>query len=131
MNACPIEDTEQELVIRWSIGAAEAWPELAALFAIPNGGFRTKRTAALLKRTGTKAGVPDLCLPVPRGGFCGLYIEMKRRAGGVVAPAQREWHTRLRMYGHMVEVCRGHEEAIAVLRDYLAADGQNEQEMAA
>ena len=26
---------------------------------------------------GVKAGVPDLCLPVPMNGYAGLYIEMK------------------------------------------------------
>jgi hypothetical protein len=30
-------------------------------FAIPNGGFRTKIEAAIMKATGTRAGVPDMC----------------------------------------------------------------------
>mgnify|MGYP004433785991 CR=1 FL=1 len=38
---------------------------------------RDARTAANLKRQGVKAGVPDLHLPVARGGYNGLYIELK------------------------------------------------------
>lgn len=130
MNACPTEDLEQELVMRWAIGQEGAWPELALLHAIPNGGLRSKRTAAALKRTGVKPGVPDLCLPIARGGFHGLYVEMKRRTGGRVEPEQKAWHARLAAEGYHVAVCRGHEQAIAVLRDYLAADGCHELEAA-
>jgi hypothetical protein len=122
-GAVVAEDFEQELVIRWSIGQAETWPELELLHAIPNGGFRSKRTAALLKRTGVKSGVPDLSLPVARGGFHGLYIEMKRTDGGRVSQEQKAWHIALRAQGYMVVVCCGHEQAIAVIRDYLASDG--------
>ena len=30
-----------------------------------------------MKRQGVKAGVPDICLPVARNGYHGLYIELK------------------------------------------------------
>lgn len=120
---CPIEDTEQELVIRWSVGAADQWPELALLHHIPNGGKRGKRTAAQLKRMGVKPGVPDLCLPVARGGWHGLYVEMKRRDGGRVSSEQRVWLAHLAAQGYRAVVAEGHEQAIDLIRDYLAADG--------
>lgn len=125
------EDFEQELVMRWAIGQTENWPELVLLYHIPNGGKRGKREAAKLKRMGVKAGVPDLCLPVARGGFHGLYVEMKRHTGGVVSIDQKTWLTALHEAGHCVALCEGHEQAIAVLRDYLAADGCGEMEEAA
>jgi hypothetical protein len=37
------------------------------IFAIPNGGLRTKTEAARLKWTGTLAGVPDLAIVAPGG----------------------------------------------------------------
>ena len=121
---CPVqEDFEQELVIRWSIGQIDTWPELALLHHIPNGGKRGKAEAAKLKRMGVKPGVPDLHLPVAHGGFIGLWIEMKRADGGRVSSEQRAWLAALHAAGHCVAVCEGHEQAIAVLRDYLAADG--------
>jgi hypothetical protein len=125
------EDFEQELVMRWAIGQTETWPELVLLFHIPNGGKRGKREAEKLKRMGVKAGVPDLCLPVPRGGFHGLYVEMKRLEGGRVSTEQKTWLAALHAAGHCVALCEGHEQAIAVLRDYLAADGCGEMEEAA
>ena len=44
---------------------------------MPNGGKRNPAEAARFKAMGVKAGVPDLCLPVPMNGYAGLYIEMK------------------------------------------------------
>ena len=125
------EDFEQELVIRWSIGQIDTWPELVLLYHVANGGKRGKREAAKLKRMGVKTGVPDLHLPVARGGFHGLYVEMKRLDGGRVSTEQKAWLAALHAAGHCVAVCEGHEQAIAVLRDYLAADGQNDEELAA
>jgi len=109
--------------MRWAAGQVEQWPELVLLHHIPNGGFRGKREAARLKRMGVKPGVPDLHLPVARGGFHGLYVEMKRRDGGRVSSEQRVWLAALHTAGHCVAVCEGHEQAVAVIRDYLAGDG--------
>lgn len=56
-----------------------AHPELQLLYHVPNEGKRTWRTGARLKSEGLKPGVPDLCLPVARGKYHGLYVELKRR----------------------------------------------------
>ena len=47
------------------------------IFAIPNGGSRNQLEAANLKRQGVKSGVPDLCVPVAKHNYHGMYIEMK------------------------------------------------------
>ena len=47
------------------------------VFHIPNGGKRNRKEAANLKRQGVRAGVPDLCIPVAKGSYHGLYIEFK------------------------------------------------------
>jgi hypothetical protein len=130
ISATP-EDFEQELVLRWAEGQLDAWPELALLYHIANGGKRDKREAAKLKRMGVKAGVPDLCLPVARGGFHGLYVELKRLDGGRVSTEQKAWLAALHTAGHCVAVAEGHEQAIGVIKDYLAADGCPELEQAA
>jgi len=71
------EATEQETLIQWCGWQQSKYPELKLIYHIPNGGSRNTLEAANLKRQGVKAGVPDLCLPVARNGFHGLYIEMK------------------------------------------------------
>lgn len=122
-SACPSEDIEQEMVLRWAAGKEDQWPELGMLCHVPNGGYRSKRTASQMKRLGVKPGVPDLMLLVRRGGRSGLFIEMKRRKGGTLSPHQKLWIEHLNNEGFLAVVCRGHEEAIAVITDYLAADG--------
>ena len=94
-------------------------PELALLFAVPNGGARDVITGARLKQEGVKRGVPDLVLPVAKQGYHGLAIELKRERGGQVSPEQRWWHEQLREQGWRVEVCMGYKAAWTVLEDYL------------
>ena len=69
------EDTEQMSVMDWARWNQNAHPELELLHHCPNGGSRNKAEAVKLKQMGVKAGIPDLCLPVPMGMYNGLYIE--------------------------------------------------------
>lgn len=112
------EHDEQCCLVSWARLYEEEHPELKLLHAIPNGGWRSKRTAALLHLEGVKAGVPDLCLPAPRAPWHGLYIEMKVK-GGHVRKEQREWIQDLRDQGYRVEVCYGWEAARDAILDYL------------
>jgi hypothetical protein len=115
----PTESVEQQNLFQWAALQSSAHPEVAMLYHIPNGGARSKATAGRLKAEGVRAGVPDLCLPVPRGPYHGLYIELKRRHGGQVSPAQRDWLNRLRERGYAVSVCRGWEDAAQTIMAYL------------
>ena len=71
------EASEQEAVITICKFMENRYPELKLLHHCPNGGKRDRVSAAVLKRQGVKAGVPDLHLPVPKGQYASLYIEMK------------------------------------------------------
>ncbi|MFZ5586118.1 MAG: VRR-NUC domain-containing protein [Thermodesulfobacteriota bacterium] len=114
-----LERKEQVAVVTWAKGAAALkWPELALLHAIPNGGDRHMLVAAKLQGEGVRRGVPDLCLPVARGGYHGLYIEMKADKGRP-SEHQRWWISRLREQGYRVAVCWGRHEAINTIMDYL------------
>lgn len=88
-------------------------------FHIPNGGLRDPRTAAGLKRQGVKAGVPDLCVPVPKGKYHSLYIEMKYGRNKPTAQ-QVKWLTYLQHAGFCAYVCYGADDAIALLERYLS-----------
>jgi VRR-NUC domain len=113
------EALEQAALFQWAAVASIHHPELALLHAIPNGGHRHKATARALKSQGVKAGVPDLCLPCARGGYHGLYIELKRRKGGTLSLDQRWWCSVLAEQGYHVAVCRGWESARQELLRYL------------
>lgn len=62
---------------QWFIDACWRHPVARRIYAIPNGGKRSKIEAAIMKAEGVKAGMPDTHLPVARGGCIGLYIELK------------------------------------------------------
>jgi hypothetical protein len=68
---------------------------------------------------GVKSGVPDLFLPVPRGKYHGLWIEMKRTEDGKVSENQKWWIGALNKLGYRAEVCYGAEQAIKLLTEYL------------
>ena len=115
----PLEDAEQRTIFAWAELQKAAMPELAMLYAIPNGGKRAIKTAVALKQQGVKAGVPDMCLPVARGGYHGLYIELKRQKGGTVSETQKSWITALAEQGYKAVVCKGADEAIGTIKEYL------------
>ena len=112
------ETTEQERVINWTRAYVNKYPELNLLYHIPNGGSRNKLEAQNLKAQGVKAGVPDLCLPVARGNFHGLYIEMKY-GKNKTTDKQRYWLAELKEQGYETAVCYGAEEAMDKIADYL------------
>lgn len=117
----PLEENEQRWLFQWAADAARRWPELELMHAIPNGGKRDRVTAAKLKGEGVKPGIPDIFLPVPRGGFHGLYIELKRTKGGRPSEAQKDMIPRLREQGYRVEICKGFNAAADVIERYLGS----------
>lgn len=115
------EHAEQAALIETIAWHANQRPALALLYAIPNGGDRHPAVAARLKAEGVRAGVPDLCLPVARGGYHGLYIELKI-PGGRASPAQRAWIAALNAEGYMAAVCWGCDDAERLILAYEAGE---------
>lgn len=111
------ETTEQIRLFDWARLHEKFIPELKLLHHIPNEGIRTN--GPVLKAAGLKAGVPDVCLPVARRDFNGLYIEMKY---GKNKPTkeQEEVMAQLIEQGYKVCVCYSFEDAREVIRHYLA-----------
>jgi len=103
-------------------------PEFRWLHAIPNGGSRgdTERSrkirGAQLKAQGVKAGVSDMCLPVKRNGFSGLYIELKK-PGKIkdTSSEQDEFGEFVISQGYMFEVCDSWEKAVHLLKLYIVS----------
>lgn len=116
------------------------WPQYRGLlFAVPNGGARSKATAGKLKAEGVVPGVSDLILLVPRFGFphiiegnadgmvsyvgtdelcCGLCIEMKT-AKGRQSPEQKEWQAKVEAQGYKYAVCHSLDEFMNTINNYL------------
>lgn len=119
------EDTEQINVVSWANWNANRYPELRWLFHVPNGGSRNKQEAVKFKQMGVKAGVSDLCLPYPKGIYCGLFIEMKY-GNNRQQDTQKEFLAAMETAGHFVATCYSAEEAIKVIEEYLELIDGNE-----
>jgi len=115
----PTEEQEQADLFEWAALQLGRYPELSLLYHIPNGGKRFIGQAVKFKAQGVKPGVPDLCLPVAKNGFHGLYIELKRQKGGRVSEQQTQWLQALEAQGYKALVCNGWEEAANTLKAYL------------
>lgn len=120
------EHAHQVALFDWARANLAHMPELAVMYAIPNGGARSKATAGRLKAEGVKAGMPDVCLPLPTATAGALYIELKVPAGpgqraGRESDSQADMRRRLTMFGNDVRVAWGWEDAVGWIEPYIAA----------
>lgn len=113
------EDTEQIQVMNWAHWYTKQYPELKWLHHIPNGGSRNRAEAVKLKQMGVKPGVSDLCLPHPKGIYCGLYIEMKY-GDNRHQETQKEFLADMAACGYYVATCYSADEAVRVLEEYVS-----------
>jgi hypothetical protein len=109
------ESRIQQNAIRWF---RYQYPELL-LFAIPNGGVRSKTEAAIMKGEGVVAGVSDLFLSVPNTMYHGLYIEMKTEKGRQ-GDYQKIFQEKVEKFGYKYAVCRSLDEFIETVNKYTA-----------
>lgn len=111
MERVPTEHEEQREVVKWF--RRKHAP--VRIFAIPNGGWRSRATAARLKAEGVARGVPDMFVPYYR-----LWIEMKRVKDGRLSPEQRDWQRYLvNECCHTWMVCHGAEDAKAQIDAFI------------
>ena len=114
------EDQHQAALIQWSQQASirRKYPDLKLMYHIPNERKCTPQQGARLKRIGVKSGVPDLDLPVPRGNYHGMRIEMKTE-NGRTSENQKWWIDELTKQGYYCVVCRGWEDAARQIEAYM------------
>ena len=114
------EHYEQVALFQWAAMSLQAHPELDLMYAIPNAARRSPRQGAWMKAEGMKAGVPDVHLPVARGPYIGLWIELK---AGNNKPTQQQALriAALREAGHRCEICYSWDAARSVIEEYLNA----------
>ena len=109
------EKDEQIALFDW----AAYRTDLQLMFHIVNEGRRSVQHTQALIRQGMKPGVPDIFLPVAKGRYHGLFIEMKRKYGGRQTPEQKAWQAALLEQGYAACVCNGFEEARDTIDWYM------------
>ena len=120
------EGNEQAVLIRWLLGEKMRGEPVGQLYDViyhvPNGGQRSKRTGAAMKRQGVKSGVSDLVVMDARGGWFGLYMEFKASPPhtAALADSQHDWLARAFCQGYCAVLAVGLEEAKAALSEYAS-----------
>ena len=120
------ESGHQRAVFAWAALNVARYPELKWLHHIPNGGSRgdDAKSRAIrggaLKAEGVKTGVSDLSLPVKRGEFSGLYVEMKK-PGKIKTESQdqKDFGAFVKSQGFGYVCVDNWEDAVKVIEDYL------------
>jgi hypothetical protein len=113
------EGNEQTVFFRWLQLQHPSVFNMA--YHTPNGGHRSKSEGARLKKQGVKAGVPDVCIAIAKGGYFGLYIEFKATPpkDSAVSVSQGEWLAKLSAQGYKAVLCKGLDSIMAEVSDYL------------
>lgn len=109
----PTEHQEQSLVIQYCN------LRKIPIFHIPNGSYKSLTARIKSKKEGLKAGVPDLMIPVAKGNYYGLFIEMKRVKNSKVSVQQLQWLELLNNQGYKAIVCYGSSAAIKEIEEYI------------
>lgn len=124
-----VESYTQQACVTWFNAR---YPSLSGmLFAVPNDGKRTMKMirtntgykticvgGSRKKAEGLVAGVSDLILLVPRGGFGSMCIEVKTE-NGHQSPEQKEWQRKAEMAGNKYIICRNVETFMQEVKNYL------------
>ena len=113
------ESLEQQAVITFCNYQKWRLPDADRIFHVANEGKRSKAEAVRLKAEGVRAGIPDLCLPVPLNGYHGMYIEMKRPDHkNKPTEDQKDWLDYFNRVGYKAVVCYGYVEAVTEIQRY-------------
>lgn len=96
-------------------------PDLAWLHAIPNGGLREARTAALIKAEGARKGIADVFLPIAVRNVHGLYIEMKNGTVGKQSLEQKQFEEHCTKHNYSYVLCRSWKEAATIIQGYITS----------
>ena len=114
------EKQNQEALFSWAKNHATLakYPALDLLSSSLNGVRLTIMQAVFAKRGGMLKGEWDVRLPVARGQYIGLIIEMK--AGkNTLTKEQKYYEMRMKQEGHYTAVCYDWISAKAVIEGYL------------
>ncbi len=115
------EHQNQVALFQWARNNAtlRKYPELRLLEGSMNGVKLTRAQAVKAKLAGLLTGAHDIRLPVRKGNYIGLSIELKH---GDNKPSEKqiEYGEILEHYGHCVRYCWGWDAAREAIEEYLS-----------
>lgn len=114
-----LEDNYLIQVFDWVTWAAIQDPRLNIIHHVANERRCSPFAGKILKRKGVKSGIPDICCPIPNDKYHGLYVELKVKLNKL-STTQIEVGKLLSALGYLVRVAWSGEEAIEIIKTYLA-----------
>lgn len=126
-----VESHEQKALFQWRDYNLHRYPGIELMFATLNGAYLQgdKRRRAIqwakLIKLGAKKGLHDIFLPVAKGKYHGLWMEMKapKPHKSTISKEQKDWAKSMKEEGYMVRFVYGCEEAVAAIDAYYNAPG--------
>ena len=106
-----IESEIQQSVVQWF---RMKYPNYI-IAAVPNGGFRNAREAAIMQREGVLAGFADLII-ISKQHI--LFLELKTPIG-VLSKRQKEFQEKVNNLGFQYVVCRSFDQAVMVIVSWI------------
>lgn len=91
-------------------------------FHVPNGSYKSKKAAWIMKQQGLRAGVPDLVIGFPGGNA--IFVEMKAPKTGRISAVQKEMHEELTLMGFEVHVCNSLDQLMNAVSPHLTTTSQ-------
>lgn len=75
----PFEGEDQKVVFRWAVRQIEEkrYPELGLMYMLPNAARRSFAFMQSVERPWLPIA-PNICVPVPKGGYGALYLELRQ-----------------------------------------------------
>lgn len=129
------ESSQQKALFLWAAQSVGKYPQLAYMFAVPNGFFATIAQKGKMKAEGLRNGVPDIFLPwamrfcqqtydAGEKKYAGCFIEMKiekyrNRKNGGCSEEQIDFIQYAVTAGYYCKVCYNWMEARDTLIAYL------------
>jgi hypothetical protein len=114
------EHAEQSTLHQWL--TLQGWRHIAIPNGMPLFGNIRMRAAVInrMRAEGMSKGAPDLIIPYARGGWFGLFVEMKV-GSNKPTPEQADWLDFLTGNGYLAVCCYGFEDAMQTITDYMSA----------
>lgn len=115
------EHAEQCSLFAWAKLQLKIYPELELLQSTQNGAkFTSVKAGKRAKNAGMLAGTPDILLPIARGRYNCLWIELKApKPRGRLSDSQKHMLELLNKWGNKAVCCWGWLEAMKEIVKYL------------
>lgn len=105
------ESKIQQAVVRWF---RLQYPKYI-IAAVPNGGYRNTKEAAIMQREGILAGFSDLMIIAQHNV---LFVEMKTK-DGLQSDKQKEFQNKVSKLGFEYVICRSFEQSVLSIERWL------------